>query len=156
VLLSSSAFQAGDAIPIRFTCEGEDISPEFSWRGAPAESESFVLTLRDSDASRAGGFTHWVVYNIPASMNRIEENVPKWPTVAALGLQGKNDSGQIGYMGPCLRRAIAGRDWRNCYTSLLTLFCVRFRLLPSGWHIHRSSRHLSSPWCKSGFASRKS
>ena len=99
--LTSSAFQTGGAIPIRFTCEGDDISPEFSWRDAPAETETFVLTLRDPDAPRPGGFTHWVVYNIPASVGRVEENVPKRPTLTVLGLQGKNDSGEIGYMGPC-------------------------------------------------------
>ena len=62
--LTSSAFSHGEAIPMRYTCEGEDISPEFSWKGAPKETKSFVLILHDPDAPRANGFTHWVVYNI--------------------------------------------------------------------------------------------
>ena len=99
--LRSTAFQAGGAIPTRFTCEGDDISPDLSWRDAPPETKSFVLILHDPDAPRAGGFTHWVVYNIPAGTSHIEENIPQQATVEGLGVQGKNDAGEIGYMGPC-------------------------------------------------------
>ena len=99
--LRSTAFQTGGAIPTRFTCEGDDISPDLSWRDAPPETKSFVLILHDPDAPRAGGFTHWVVYNIPAGTSHIEENIPQQATVEGLGVQGKNDAGEIGYMGPC-------------------------------------------------------
>jgi Raf kinase inhibitor-like YbhB/YbcL family protein len=99
--LTSSDFQPGGSIPIRFTCEGDDISPKLSWQDAPTETKSFVLTLRDPDAPKAGGFTHWLLYNIPPNLRHIEHNVPKQPTVPGIGLQGKNDGGEIGYMGPC-------------------------------------------------------
>jgi Raf kinase inhibitor-like YbhB/YbcL family protein len=99
--LTSSAFQAGSAIPTRYTCEGEDISPELSWREAPEQARSLVLILHDPDAPRAGGFTHWVLYNVPPTFGSIEENVPKQEVVAGLGLQGKNDGGKVGYVGPC-------------------------------------------------------
>jgi len=99
--LTSTAFQHGSAIPQRFTCEGEDISPELAWNDAPAETKSFVLTVHDPDAPREGGFTHWVLYRIPATVDHIGENVPKNASVPGLGMQGRNDSGKIGYMGPC-------------------------------------------------------
>ena len=99
--LNSSAFHAGSPIPAKYTCEGENISPEFSWRDAPAETKTFALVIHDPDAPRPGGFTHWVVYNIPASTGHIGEGVPKQETVPDLGMQGKNDSGEIGYTGPC-------------------------------------------------------
>ena len=98
--LLSSAFQAGAAIPALFTSEGEDISPELSWRDAPAKTESFVLAMRDPDAPKVGGFTHWVVYNIPGTLGHVEQNVPNKATVPGLGLQGKNDFGSLGYKGP--------------------------------------------------------
>jgi len=66
--LTSSAFEARAAIPTKFTCAGDDISPELSWRDVPKGTESFVLTLRDQDALKAGGFTHWVIFNVPASI----------------------------------------------------------------------------------------
>ena len=99
--LNSSAFQAGEPIPSKFTCEGKDVSPEYSWRDAPAETKTFALILHDPDAPRAGGFTHWVVYNIPANTGHIGEGTPKQGRVPDVGLQGRNDSGKIGYMGPC-------------------------------------------------------
>jgi len=99
--LNSSAYQNGQAIPSKFTCEGKDVSPEFSWIDAPAETKTFALVLHDPDAPRAGGFTHWLVYNIPANTGHVGEAAPKQGRVPDLGLQGKNDSGKIGYMGPC-------------------------------------------------------
>jgi len=99
--LTSQAFSPGGSIPKRFTCEGQDISPELSWTDAPKEAKSFALILHDPDAPKKGGFTHWVVYNIPATVNHIPENVPHNANVPGVGFQGINDSGKIGYVGPC-------------------------------------------------------
>lgn len=59
-----------------------------------------MLIVHDPDAPRPGGFTHWVVYNIPPETNHIAENVADTEVVSGLGMQGKNDGGKIGYMGP--------------------------------------------------------
>jgi len=99
--LSSSAFQQARSIPIRFTCDGENISPAFSWRGAPAQTKSFALIMHDPDAPGAGGFTHWVLYNIPASVAELPSNLPQVEQVGGKCVQGKNDSGKFGYIGPC-------------------------------------------------------
>ena len=99
--ITSSAFGQGDRIPTRYTCEGEDISPEITWEGAPAETAAFALILHDPDAPRTNGFTHWMVYNIPRDITRIRENVAEGARATGVGLQGKNDAGKIGYVGPC-------------------------------------------------------
>jgi hypothetical protein len=99
--LSSSAFQQARSIPIKFTCDGENVSPALSWKGAPAQTKSFALIMHDPDAPRAGGFTHWVLYGIPASVAELPSNLPHAEQVAGVCVQGKNDSGQIGYTGPC-------------------------------------------------------
>lgn len=99
--LKSSAFHPGGAIPARYTCEGDDISPAFSWTGIPAGTKSLALILHDPDAPRQSGFTHWVVYGIDPSLTQIDENAPKGEELAGIGMQGKNDGGRIGYMGPC-------------------------------------------------------
>ena len=99
--LSSPAFEEGKLIPTRFTCEGEDMSPELSWEDAPGNVKSFALVLHDPDAPREGGFTHWVMYNIPQNVHRLEENIAKQATVAGIGVQARNDGGKIGYVGPC-------------------------------------------------------
>jgi Raf kinase inhibitor-like YbhB/YbcL family protein len=109
--LNSSAFRAGGAIPAKYTCEGENVSPEFSWRDAPAGTKTFAFVIHDPDAPRSGGFTHWVVYNIPASTGHLGEGVPKRETVP--GMEGKNDSGEIVTPDPVLRAAHTGTS-RNC------------------------------------------
>lgn len=99
--LMSSNFVQGAAIPMRFTCEGENVSPEFSWKEVPQQTRAFALIIHDPDAPRTGGFTHWVVYNIPGNKGSIGPEVPKQETIPGLGMQGKNDKGEIGYTGPC-------------------------------------------------------
>jgi Raf kinase inhibitor-like YbhB/YbcL family protein len=92
----------GKPIPRRFTCDGENISPRLRWENPPEAAKSFALIIHDPDAPRYDGFTHWVLYNIPPSVSEIPENVPKdQPQIRGLGVQGKNDAAQIGYMGPC-------------------------------------------------------
>ncbi len=99
--LTSSAFSHGSPVPRQFTCEGANTSPEFSWRDAPAQTKSFALIMHDPDAPRAGGFTHWVLYNVPANVAALQPDVPAQERLSGIGIQGKNDAGKIGYMGPC-------------------------------------------------------
>ncbi|HEX3103239.1 MAG TPA: YbhB/YbcL family Raf kinase inhibitor-like protein [Terriglobales bacterium] len=98
--LTSTVIQQGSEIPVQYTSDGENISPELSWQDFPGKTQSFVLIVHDPDAPRPGGFTHWVLYNIPSTTTHIGENISHDEQVARLGLQGKNDSGKIGYIGP--------------------------------------------------------
>ena len=99
--ITSSAFTHQGKIPQQFTCEGQDISPDLSWSDAPKETKSFALILHDPDAPRPNGFVHWVLYNIPASVAHVNQDVSKNASVPELGLQGRNDAGKTAYMGPC-------------------------------------------------------
>jgi Raf kinase inhibitor-like YbhB/YbcL family protein len=68
--LTSPAFRNGGEIPVRYGCEGEDISPALAWRGAPAGTHSLVLIVDDPDAPDPAApkmtWMHWVVFNLPA------------------------------------------------------------------------------------------
>src|SRR5262249_38888 len=99
--LTSTAFQNEGKIERNLAWGGEDFAPGLSWQGVPQGTKSFALIVHDPDAPRAGGWTHWVVYNLPASTTQLKENVPKQENLAGGGLQGVNDSGRVGYMGPC-------------------------------------------------------
>ncbi|MEM1655199.1 MAG: YbhB/YbcL family Raf kinase inhibitor-like protein [Nitrososphaerota archaeon] len=73
-ILESPAFGDGERIPEKYTCDGLDISPPLQWRGYPPETRSFILIMEDPDAP-GGTFTHWIIYNMPADANRLEEGV---------------------------------------------------------------------------------
>ena len=57
--------------------------------------------MHDPDAPVPGGFTHWLVYNIPATVDHLPEHVPNQDALPGGGVQAKNDGGKYGYMGPC-------------------------------------------------------
>lgn len=98
--LSSTAFDAGQAIPRRYTCDGEDTAPSLSWSEAPQGTQAFALIMDDPDAPR-GMFTHWVLFNLPSTAQGLPEGVPKRERLENGALQGRNDFGGIGYGGPC-------------------------------------------------------
>jgi Raf kinase inhibitor-like YbhB/YbcL family protein len=98
--LTSSAFNNGEQIPTKYGCDGEKISPPLAWANAPAGTRSFLLIVDDPDAPR-GTFTHWVIFNIPASVTSLPEDVPTNPTLSNGATQGQNGAGRIGYTSPC-------------------------------------------------------
>jgi Raf kinase inhibitor-like YbhB/YbcL family protein len=93
--LISTAFAEGQAIPAKYTCDGEDRSPPLRWDGAPA-AQSFALIVDDPDAP-GGTFTHWVLYDIPAAQRELPEGL----AAGALGVAGRTGFGKAGYGGPC-------------------------------------------------------
>jgi Raf kinase inhibitor-like YbhB/YbcL family protein len=95
IRLTSPAFAPGAAIPPRFTCDGEDVSPPLRWSGVPAESRSLALLLEDPDAP-GGTFVHWTLFALaPRSTGLREGEVP------AGAREGENSFGDSGYGGPC-------------------------------------------------------
>lgn len=98
--ISSSAFEDGDAIPKRYSCDGEDISPALSWDNLPAGTQSLALIMDDPDAP-AGTWVHWVVYDIPPGSSGFPEKVPATGEAPGGGKQGTNSWKRIGYNGPC-------------------------------------------------------
>jgi hypothetical protein len=98
--ISSPAFKEGGYIPTRYTADGQNVSPALAWSGVPPQTSSLALILHDPDAPRPGGFTHWVIFNLPADSKGLPEGVPKRERLENGATQGKNDAGVAGYMGP--------------------------------------------------------
>lgn len=99
--LSSAAFTTGGAIPVRYSCDGEDISPPLAWSGAPDATRSFALIVDDPDAPDPAApkmtWVHWLVYDLPATAHSLPE-AAALPSGAHAGL---NDWRRTNYGGPC-------------------------------------------------------
>lgn len=97
--LTSSVFEEGNVIPSLYTCEGKNINPPLEITEIPNETKSLVLIMDDPDVPKnlrlSGMYDHWIVFNIPPSTSKIEENTPP------PGVQGRNTGGRNEYIGPC-------------------------------------------------------
>jgi Raf kinase inhibitor-like YbhB/YbcL family protein len=102
--LTSPAFAHGASIPARFTCEGDDVSPALAWTGVPTGTRSFALIVDDPDAPDPAHpkmtYVHWVLYNLPATMQGLAEAVSE-KDLPAGSIEGLNDWKRAGYGGPC-------------------------------------------------------
>ncbi len=104
LVLKSTAFENGDGIPSKYTCQGKDISPPLAWTGVPESARSLILIVDDPDAPdpRAPKMTwvHWVLYNMPPEVSGLPEGIvsAKLPPGTEEGL---NDWKRTGYGGPC-------------------------------------------------------
>jgi Raf kinase inhibitor-like YbhB/YbcL family protein len=98
--LTSSAFMENGPLPLDYTCDGADQSPPLQWNESPRNTRSFALIVDDPDAP-GGTFVHWVLFNIPASVNSLEENQPAEEMLDNGASQGTNDFKNLGYGGPC-------------------------------------------------------
>jgi Raf kinase inhibitor-like YbhB/YbcL family protein len=93
--LTSPAFKAGGTIPAKYTCSGKETSPPLAWSDVPAGTKSLALLVEDPDAP-GGTYTHWTVYEIPATVRRFDAG--KAPSGS---IEGENSFGDDRYGGPC-------------------------------------------------------
>ncbi len=91
--LTSSAFADEGRVPVKYTGDGEDISPPLRIEGVPEEAKSLSLVVDDPDAP-VGTWDHWVVWNITPDTGEIKEGI------TPEGVSGRNDWGRLGYGGP--------------------------------------------------------
>jgi len=98
--LTSPSFKNGEAIPRKYSCDGQDISPPLRWKNLPDGAASLALIMDDPDAP-GRTWVHWVLLNLPASMNELPENITSEPELPGGGSQGNNSWNRTGYGGPC-------------------------------------------------------
>ncbi|MGB1881194.1 MAG: YbhB/YbcL family Raf kinase inhibitor-like protein [Gammaproteobacteria bacterium] len=132
--LTSASFNEGDLLgtdhilseAFGFGCSGGNLSPQLSWSGAPAGTESFALTCFDPDAPTGSGFWHWVVANIPADVTSLPLGAgdPASGLMPAGALEVRTDFGKPGYGGPCPPQGA------NVHRYIFTLHAVGMKSLP--------------------------
>jgi Raf kinase inhibitor-like YbhB/YbcL family protein len=89
----SPAFDEGQTIPKRFTCDGEEVSPPLAFRDVPPRARELALVVEDPDADR---FVHWSVLRIPPDTALISEG-----GVPTASIETENSFGDRGWGGPC-------------------------------------------------------
>lgn len=99
-----------------FGCTGNNISPELVWANAPEGTKSFALTVYDPDAPTGSGWWHWVVYNLPATANKLAAGVgtADGKKLPAGSLQGRTDFGAPGFGGAC--PPVGDKPYRYIFT----------------------------------------
>ncbi len=106
--VSSPAFSEGGTIPKKFSCDGENISPQLSWSGAPGGTKSLALILDDPDAP-GGTFVHWVLFNLPDNTTELPEGS------SGVGTPGTNSFRKEAYGGPCPPKGSTHRYFFKLY-----------------------------------------
>jgi Raf kinase inhibitor-like YbhB/YbcL family protein len=93
IVVTSEAFNEGEPIPVKYTCEGANVSPALDWSGTPFGTESIAVVVDDPDAP-GGTFVHWVVVNLPVGSNMLGEQASGIEQLA-------NSRGERAWTGPC-------------------------------------------------------
>ena len=100
--ITSSAFADGERMPDKYTCVGEGVSPPIDFGDVPEGTVELALICHDPDAPREGGWTHWVLWALPADVAALPEGLPTTEEVKDPPCrQGNNSMPAIGYQGAC-------------------------------------------------------
>lgn len=89
----SSAFEHGEPIPRKYTCEGDNVSPPLVFEDVPNEAKNLALVVDDPDAP-VGVFDHWIAWNLDPTKRELSE-------AAEVETQGTNHYRELRYRGPC-------------------------------------------------------
>jgi Raf kinase inhibitor-like YbhB/YbcL family protein len=114
ITVTSTAFSAGQPIPVTYTGQADDISPDLSWNGVPAGVVSFALVCEDPDAP-GGTWVHWTRWNIPVTSTGLARGVPLDASLPDGSTQGPTSAGTPGYHGPMPPRGNAHRYYFRVY-----------------------------------------
>ena len=114
--VTSTSIRDGRRIPFRFgaddpkracsprnpticPCPGKNVSPQLSWSSAPDGTKSFAILMYDIDGQYGAGVSHWVAYDIPATVHGLSEGEGTAGSKNFVG--GTGTRGNADYIGPC-------------------------------------------------------
>lgn len=104
--LKSNAFDAGGAIPNKYTCDGGDGRPPLTIQGIPEGTQSLAIIMYDPDAP-GGMFVHWIAWNVPPETRELPEG-----TLPEAIKEGTTSFRSVGYQGPCPPNGTHRYIWR--------------------------------------------
>ncbi len=104
--LTSPAFEDGQELPARFTCDGDQIAPPLAWDDVPNGTQSLALIIEDPDAPSPTAlnrhtFTHCLIFNLPSHAGGLGEGSPHSAALPEYARFGTNDGRDATYFAPC-------------------------------------------------------
>jgi Raf kinase inhibitor-like YbhB/YbcL family protein len=121
---SSPAFDDEAELPVRFTCDGDGVSPPFVVDSVPEPTESLAVIAK----ADPGGITKpafWTLWNVPAGTERIPAGLPGVASISTLdgASQGRGPTGEVGYLPPCPPVGQSYSHWFQIYAveTMLTV-----------------------------------
>lgn len=101
LFVRSDAFEGLTSIPSKYSVDELGISPPLSWSTVPDGTKSIALVVEDPDAPTPDPFVHWLLYNVPADLRGLPEDVRHEEIAAAArgAMQGKNSMLKLGWTG---------------------------------------------------------
>ena len=103
--VSSRSFPPNGDMPVSCSCRGNEKSPALLWETTQPSIESYAVLMTDYDVPTPAfpvfNLSHWVVYDLPASVRSLPEGVTTEQMRLLGGKTGKNSPGDIKYIGPC-------------------------------------------------------
>jgi Raf kinase inhibitor-like YbhB/YbcL family protein len=114
--VTSPAFGEGETIPVIYTCDGSDLSPQLDWTSMPQGTQSLALIVDDPDAP-IGTWVHWVLFDLSPDLVSLPEGA------SGTGTQGTNSFKKLTYGGPCPPKGSPHRYYFKLYAldTLLNL-----------------------------------
>jgi Raf kinase inhibitor-like YbhB/YbcL family protein len=130
--IGSPAFALGGAIPVRYTCNGANLSPALQWGRVPAGAAELFLFVLDENGNPPQGGIRWVVGGISPTSQGIAAGAT--PAGAVVG---RNSAGQASWGGIC------PTDKRP-HTIVFVLYALHKKLgLSSGFVPAEAERHFA-------------
>lgn len=99
--LTSNVFHDGETIPQENRCVAP--SPDLAWTGGPSDAMSYAIVMKDVTPGFSNGALHWVLFDVPSTVNSLPEGVPVGyaPAAPAGAHQAPIWNGTKGFNGPC-------------------------------------------------------
>lgn len=101
LVVTSSAFVDGGPLPVRYTADGEQLSPPIRWSGVPVHARSVVVLVEDADSPTPQPLVHAIVWNLPGQDGGLAEGAMDGTPYSARGADiGRNSYLQHAYLAP--------------------------------------------------------
>jgi len=95
IRVESGAFADGGAIPVRFTADGEGVSPPLAWSGLPEATRQVLVVVEDPDIPAPQPFIHLIAVFDASTTTVGEGQLAEGSGIARFGRHSMGGSGWL-------------------------------------------------------------